>query len=592
MRKSTSIGILLVTLFAGLAMGATADPLGKKIGDFTLRDYRGKERSLNEYQGHPVVVVFIGSDCPLAKLYAPRLEELYQEFKEKGVGFFAINSNRQDSMAKVGSFARVHKLSYPVLKDPDNTIADAFQAQRTPHAYLLDGEGVIRYAGRIDDQYGLGATSGYAKPELGAPFLGNAIKELLGGKEVSLAATEATGCIIGRVPKIKPHGDVTYSQQIARILNKRCVSCHRTGEIAPFPLTSYAEVNGWGEMMLEVIEKGQMPPWFANPEYGKFKNDCRMSKEEIALVKTWVANGSPEGDPANLPEPPDYIVGWQIPTPDEIHYMSEEPYDVPAEGVVEYKYMTADPGWTEDKWIKAAQARPDNREVVHHIIVYAVPPDSKRAPTRHKSVAGFAPGSPARIYLNGVANFVPAGSKLVFQMHYTPNGSPQKDRSSVGFVFADEKDVERAAGGGLAGFWRFAIPPNDANHKIVGEKEFKKDVFLVDMLPHMHLRGKSFRYTAVYPDGAEEILLDVPRYDFNWQLRYELTEPKLMPKGTKLRVTGYYDNSNGNLANPDPSATVRYGDQTWEEMFHGFYGTMPVDKRKQTKPEAKRKQAE
>lgn len=582
MWKVTSFGILVSVLCSGTTFGADAKPLGKQINDFTLRDYRGKEHSLNDFQGKPVALVFIGSDCPLAKLYAPRLEELYQEFKSEGVGFFAINSNTQDSITKVAAYARIHKISYPVLKDPDNAVADMLQANRTPEAFVLDGQHVVRYVGRIDDQYGLGATSGYAKPELEKRYLATAVNELLAGKEVSVPETEASGCIIGRVAKVKPHGDVTYSNQVARILNDRCVSCHREGEIAPFPLTNYDEVNGWGEMILEVIDRGQMPPWFANPEYGEFKNDCRLSQEQKELLQTWVENGSPEGDTADLPEPPMFAEGWQIPTPDEVHYMTDKPVDVPAEGVVEYKYFTADPGWTEDKWIKASEARPDNRAVVHHIIVYAVPPNSRKPATRNPSVAGFAPGSPARIYLNGVAKFVPAGSKLVFQMHYTPNGSPQQDRSYVGFKFVDQKEVERTAGGGLAGFWGFEIPPNDPHHKIEGEREFQQDTLLTDMLPHMHLRGKSFRYTALYPDGKEEILLDVPNYDFNWQLRYELVEPKLMPKGTKLRVTGYYDNSEGNLANPDPNDAVRYGDQTWEEMFHGFYGTISVNEREQT----------
>jgi peroxiredoxin len=577
MRSVASFGCLLTVLFTGAVGAAAEPPIGKQIVDFTLRDYRGKERSLSEFKGHPVAVVFIGSDCPLAKLYALRLEAIYQEFKDKEVGILAINSNCQDTMTKVGAYARIHKLNYPVLKDPDNAVADLFEANRTPHAYVLDGDRIVRYVGRIDDQYGLGATSGYAKPKLESRYLANAIQDLLAGKDVKVPTTEPTGCIIGRVSKVEPHGDVTYSNQISRILKKRCVSCHRDGEIAPFPLTDFDEVNGWGEMMVEVIEKGQMPPWFANPKYGKFKNDCRMSEEEIKLVKTWVDNGSPEGDPANMPEPPKFAKGWRIPEPDEVHYISDKPVHVPAEGVVEYKYYTTDPGWTEDKWIKAAEARPDNREVVHHIIVYAVPPNSKRKATRHPSVAGFAPGSPARIYVDGVAKFVPAGSKLVFQMHYTPNGSPQKDRSRVGFVFTDEKKVERLAGGGLVGNWSFAIPPHDPKHKIVGERTFEKDTLLVDMLPHMHLRGKSYRYTAVYPDGKKEILLDVPNYDFNWQLRYQFVEPKLMPKGTKLRGMAFYDNSEDNLANPDPNSTVRYGDQTWEEMMHGFFGTIPVE---------------
>ena len=541
---------------------------------------RGAERSLSDFDDKKVVaVIFVGTDCPLAKLYAPRLEELSKEFGPQGVAFLAINSNRQDSMAKVAAFARIHKLSYPVLKDVGNVVADAFLAERTPQAFLLDADRVIRYAGRIDDQYGLGATSGYAKQTLENRELAAAIEELLADKSVTVSHTEATGCIIGRVAKVEPHGDVTYSNQIARILNNSCVSCHRDGEVAPFPLTNYEEVNGWGEMICEVIDKGQMPPWFANPEHGQFKNDCRLNDDEKNLIHEWVANGSPEGDPAELPEAPQFASGWQIPQPDEVHYMTPEPYDVPAEGVVEYQYFTVDPGWTEDKWIQAAEARPDNRSVVHHIIVYAIPPKSGKTRIRRKSVGGFAPGGTGRVYPEGVANFVPAGSKLVFQMHYTPNGSPQQDRSYVGFVFADESEVKKEAGGGLVGNWTFAIPPHDNNHKIVGELVFDSDRLMTDMLPHMHLRGKSYRYMAIYPDGKEEILLDVPNYDFNWQLRYEFVEPKLMPKGTTLRGIAYYDNSEDNIANPNPNETVRYGDQTWEEMMHGFFATIPVEER-------------
>lgn len=580
MHRFRTVGLLIIAAIVTVSSTLSAAPLGQKISDFTLRDYRGMERSLSDYDDHEaVVVVFVGTDCPLAKLYAPRLEEMAQKYGPHGVAFLAINANRQDSIAKVAAFARVHKVTYPVLKDAGNVVADAFAAERTPQAFLLDRDRVIRYVGRIDDQYGLGATSGYAKPKLESSDLADAIDEVLAGKEVTVAHTEATGCIIGRVAAVEPHGDVTYANQIARILNNRCVSCHRDGEVAPFPLTTYEEVNGWGEMICEVIDKGQMPPWFANPEHGAFKNDCRLSDDEKQLIHQWVDNGSPEGDPADLPEPPQFIEGWQIPAPHQVFHMRDEPYDVPAEGVVEYKYFTIDPGWTEDKWITASEARPDNRAVVHHIIVFAIAPDGAKSVIRRKSVAGFAPGAPGRIYPEGVAMHVAAGSKLVFQMHYTPNGSPQVDRSTVGFVFADESDVERLATGGLVGNWTFAIPPHDDNHLIVGELEFDSDRLLTDMLPHMHLRGKSYRYIAHYPDGTSEILLDVPHYDFNWQLRYELVEPKLLPKGTTLRGVAYYDNSEDNIANPDPTATVRYGDQTWEEMMHGFFTTIPVEKR-------------
>jgi peroxiredoxin len=313
-----SAGLFCVSPILAVTPETPAPQLGKQIEDFKLRDYRGKERSLKEFDGKPVAIVFIGSDCPLAKLYAPRLEQIFQQYKSQGVGVVAINSNVQDSLEKVGAYARIHKVTFPVLKDPDNQVADLFDAQRTPHAYVLDADRVVRYVGRIDDQYGLGATSGYAKPELEHSYITDAIEDLLHGNQVRIASTKATGCIIGRKPEVSPHGEITYSNQVSRILNNRCVSCHRDGEVAPFPLTDYDEVNGWGEMMLEVIDKGQMPPWFANPEYGPYKNDCRLSQDEKDTLQTWVDNGSPEGDPSDLPEPPKFADGWQIGVPDQI----------------------------------------------------------------------------------------------------------------------------------------------------------------------------------------------------------------------------------------------------------------------------------
>jgi len=313
-----------------------------------------------------------------------------------------------------------------------------------------------------------------------------------------------------------------------------------------------------------VIHNGRMPPWFANPQYGGFKNDKRMTDQEKQLFDAWVDNGCPEGDPEQLPEPREWVVGWGIPEPDQVVYIQDEPVNIPAEGVVDYRYYSVDPGWTEDKWIQAAEARPDNRGVVHHIIVFFQPPKEARARgfREQGAVAGYAPGMPPFVHAAGTASFVPAGSKLVFQMHYTPNGSPQKDRSFVGIKFADPKTVKYRIHGGMAPNFLFSIPPGADNYEITSRKRFRRDTILLTMTPHMHLRGKSFRYEAIYPDGRREILLDVPHYDFNWQLRYELAEPKFLPKGTKLFCTAHFDNSEENLANPDPTETIHWGDQT------------------------------
>lgn len=578
MRTCVILLSLSVTFSSPLNAEESQAANSAQVADFTLKDYRGKDHSLkNLSDAKLVVVAFLGTECPLAKLYAPRLQEISDQYSEKGVVLWGIDSNRQDTIAEVAAFARQHGLSFPVLKDPDGAVADLFGAERTPEVFVLDDTRTIRYRGRIDDQYGIGSNSGYAKPEVRVPSLINAIDELLAGKPVSVARTEATGCFIGRAPKVEPTGDITYTNTISKIMEDRCVSCHREGEVAPFTLRDYEDVVSWSETIREVVSDSRMPPWFANPEHGKFLNDARLSEQEKSKLFAWIDNGCPEGDPKDLPARKEYVDGWRISKPDQVVFMSDKPYKVPAEGTVEYQYFTVDPGFEEDKWIQQVEARPDNRAVVHHIIVFYQPPKESGDFRRRGGFAGYAPGSAARIYPVGVANFVPAGSKLIFQMHYTPNGTEQLDRSSVGIVFADPKTVKKRTQSGAAINPLFRIPPGADNHKVTSQHIFRHDTLLTNMTPHMHLRGKSFRYEAIYPDGTSEVLLDIPRWDFNWQLRYELAEPKLMPAGTKLQCTAHFDNSSENLANPNPEEFVRWGDQTWEEMMIGFFGGLPVD---------------
>ena len=571
-------------LFGTALRVAAESPIGKKIDGFSLHDFRGKVHNLSDYKdSKAVVVAFIGIECPLAKLYVSRLEEMAADFGDKGVTVLAIDSNRQDSITELTGFAARHKLTYPILKDPDNKVADLFGAQRTPEAYLLDANGVVQYYGRIDDQYGQhlgenGKRISYQLTEPRREDLVVAIEETLAGKKVSEPLTEAVGCLIGRAPQVKPTGEITFTKHISRILNKRCVECHREGEIAPMTLTDYDEVAGWSEMIREVVAEERMPPWHANPEYGSFTNDCRLSGEEKEQIFAWVDNGSPEGDPADLPEPPQFAEGWTAGEPDQIIYMSDEPFEVAAEGTVEYQYYTVDPGWTEDKWIRVAEARPENRAVVHHILCFIQSPSGGRGGGFDRGVGiGWAPGTPARVFEPDTALHVPAGSKILFQMHYTPNGTKQTDRSYVGIQFAKQEEVKYLASGGAAMTPNFKIPAGADNYAVHSEFEFDRDQLLLSMLPHMHLRGKAFRYTAHYPDGKEEILLDVPRYDFNWQLRYMLSEPKLMPKGTKIKCVAHFDNSEDNMTNPDPSIDVTWGDQTYEEMMIGFFTTREVE---------------
>ncbi|MBI2824315.1 MAG: redoxin domain-containing protein [Planctomycetia bacterium] len=570
----TLLALAAVAAGSSAQAAAPSDSLNKKVADFKLNDFHGQPYNLaDSAKGKIVVVAFLGTECPLAKLYAPRLAELAKEFEPKGVVFVGVNANRQDSVTEISSYARVHDIQFPILKDLNQAVADQLGATRTPEVIVLDADRKIRYRGRIDDQYGLVNNAGYQRKEPSRRDLAVALDELLAGKAVSQPQTEPGGCLIGRDRKPVAGSDVTYSKQIARILNDNCVSCHRTGQIAPFTLTSYDEVVGWAGMIDEVVQGGRMPPWHADPQYGHFKNDARLSDADKAAIAKWVANGAPEGNPKDLPEPPKFAEGWMIAEPDQVIYMADKGFDVPATGVVDYQMFTVDPGWKEDKWISAIEPRPGNPAVVHHILIFVLTPDGGNLGLLggNDFTGAFAPGLRPEPLPEGMARLVPAGSKLIFQMHYTPNGSAQADRSFAGIKFADPKTVKREVVVNSAANFVIQIPPGVNDYHAQSRWIFKKDTLLLTLMPHMHLRGKAFRYEATYPDGKKEVLLSVPRYDFGWQTNYRLVEPKLLPMGTRLDCFAEFDNSEDNLNNPDPKATVGFGDQTFEEMMIGFF---------------------
>ncbi len=535
----------------------------------------GKEVALAKFNQSPIIVfAFLGTECPLARLYGPRLDAIANEYADQGVTVLGIFSNRQDTLSELTAYANRYKISFPILKDIGNQLADVLEARRTPEVFVLDQLRNVRYRGRIDDQYGIG----YSREHVDRSELKLAINQLLTGKKIDIPETEPVGCIIGRVKEVNLSGDITYTKHIAPILNKHCVSCHRPNEIGPFTLSNYDDIQGWEEMILEVIEQKRMPPWSANPNYGHFKNDPRLSVDEIELIRNWITTRMPEGDLNDLPEPPIFTDGWGIPKPDQVINMNEEDeaFTIPSDGIVDYQRFLIDPGWEEDKYIYAAEARPQNRSVVHHILVYVVDPKKKKKKQLERVLVGYAPGTPPMNLADGMAMHVPAGSQLLFEMHYTPNGSVQTDLSYAGVCFLNKEDVKQIVKGRAIIDHEFEIPPYASNHEVKARPYVaRKDQYLLTMLPHMHLRGKSFRYEAHYPDGTREILLDVPQYDFNWQLEYSLAEPKFMPKGTKLFGTAVYDNSEKNLTNPEPGKSVSWGDQSWDEMMLGFFTTVP-----------------
>ncbi len=394
-----------------------------------------------------------------------------------------------------------------------------------------------------------------------------------------------------------PPGKTTFYKDVLPILQNNCQSCHRHGEVAPMSLMTYEDARPWAIAMKMAVLTKKMPPWYADPQYGHFSNERKLTPLEIRTLISWVDGGAQPGDPKDAPAPVKFVEGWNIGVPDRVIEMPQE-FHVPAEGTVDYQYVVIPGGFTKDTWVQAAEVRPGNRAVVHHVIAFVRPPESqwmreakpgeffvpkKEANqeggqqrggrrgniTDNELLVGYAPGLQA-LELDGQAKLIKAGSDIVLQLHYTANGTAGTDKTKIGLIFAKQppkmRSIQLASSNP-----GFKIPPNDGNYEVKSQVQLEDTVTLVDLMPHMHFRGKDFLYQAIYPDGKTETLLSVPKYDFNWQLGYRLAQPIVLPKGTRIECTAHFDNSVNNPYNPDPTKEVKWGDQTWEEMMIGWF---------------------
>jgi len=385
----------------------------------------------------------------------------------------------------------------------------------------------------------------------------------------------------------------TFSKDVAPIVYQHCATCHRPGETAPMSLLTYQDARPWAKSIREYVSRGQMPPWHATEPSGVFLNDRRLSEADKQTLIGWADHGAPEGNPKDLPPAPKFVEGWQIGKPDVVLTMSK-PFAVPAKGTIDYQYFSVPTHFTEDKWVQAMEIRPGVRSVVHHVIVYMKEPDGtpmvsgfrpvlpvipqRRRPEGGEGaaakgrdegpgvfLAGTAPGSPPMVFQPGEAIKIPAGSTLTFQMHYTANGTPAEDQTSFGLIFAKEPPAREIVASAFLNPM-LKLPAGSPDTAIDSAIEFTQDSHITSLIPHTHLRGKSWEYRLIYPDGRSEVVLDVPHYDFNWQTWYTFAKPLAVPKGSRLEATAHYDNSANNPSNPDPKVDVRWGDQTWEEM--------------------------
>ena len=555
---------------------ASPDTLGMLVENFALGDADGQDFVLydgaREIQG--TVLIFTGVECPIAKLLLPRLVEFSSDYAELGIRFIGIDPNVQDSASEVRERMELAGVEFPVLLDPFQVVADRLGVVRTPEALLLDRDFRLVYRGAIDDQYNIGAS----RPAPRNHWLLDAIESLLAGDEIETPYTEAPGCLIGRVGSVA-NLELTYHENIAPILEQRCVDCHRPGQVGPMPFVDYADAHGWAGMIGEVVEQGRMPPWHADPLHGEFENRRFVTETERATLLAWIENGAPEGDPEQHPAPPEFNdEGWDVGTPDHVVQLPEEQI-IPADGVVPYRYVVVDPGLEEDHWVQAVEIRPTATAATHHVLVLTIPPGKTgRDALRGLGAGGdfvdggyFAvqvPGNRPNVYPKGCGKFLPAGTQFLFQLHYTPTGIQEEDQTELALYWCDEEPSLEVKTTGIHTL-ALDIPPGKKGATFLARRTFDRPIRLLSMFPHMHSRGTAFKFELV-GSVDDRILLDVPRYDFNWQNFYRVREPVLVGAGETILCTAVYDNSWDNPHNPDASERVRWGDQTFEEMMIGY----------------------
>ena len=517
-----------------------------------------------------------GLKCPEARKYLPVLAGVEKQWRGRGVEFVVVNPNAGESAEAWREALRTAGYEGRAVRDPEGKVARALGAVSTTDVFVLDAARTLVYRGAADDQFGIG----YALAQPRHKYLAEALEAVLAGRSPEVAATSAPGCVLELPVSKEPASEqqpITYHNRVSRIVQQHCLECHRDGENGPFALATFRDVKENVGTIRREVTRGVMPPWFADPKVGYWANDRSLTDQDRAALLAWIAAGAPEGDPKDAPVERKFVAGWKIGTPDAV-FETPRPIKIPATGAMDYQRIAVQTHLLEDKWVRAVEVRPSSPQVVHHVLVFVVyPPGHPRLgdQPQYKDgldgyFAGLVPGQGHVVYPRGVAKLLPREALLIFQIHYTPNGTPAEDRPRLGLIFDDKPPEHELSTRGVFNT-RFRIPPGDPNFMVSASHLFRNPARLLSFMPHSHVRGKSYRYEIQYPNGSTQTVLEVPRYDFNWQLEYRLREPIDVPAGTRLKVTAWYDNSDKNPANPDSKATVRFGDQTWDEMMIGYF---------------------
>ena len=555
---------------------------GERVADMSITDVDGRRGILSGLAGAAgAVLVVRDAECPVTQRYSPRLVELEREYGPKGYAFTYIDVTPHSALSAKADAAK-YGLTGRTILDTDHRLVHALRATSAAEAFVIDARGTLRYRGAIDDQFGID----FHKNAPTMNYLREALDRTSLGRDIVRRTTEAPGCLlpVDRAAKGQAR-PVTYHNRISRLVQENCQSCHRVDGNAPMPLDTYRQVADRRATIEFMTKSGRMPPWYAHRKVGAWANDRSLSERDLADLLAWSRNGAPLGNPKDAPSAKKWVKGWNIGTPDAVVQIPDA-FRVPAQGVVEYKYSYAKTNFDEDKWVTAMEIRPTAAKVVHHVIVFIEEPgrepDAKKRkpgdPAPQGGISGFfgatAPGTPATIYPEGTAKKLPKGAWLKFQIHYTPNGLEHVDQTRIGLLFAD-KPVTQEVVTRSAFNTRFEIKPYEKNQIVTAEILMRNGGTLLSLFPHMHTRGAAFKYELVTPDSQRTTILDVPHYNFNWQTYYAFAKPLEVPPGSRIVATAGYDNSKDNPFNPDPSKTVKFGEQTFEEMMIGYFDYLP-----------------
>jgi peroxiredoxin len=565
------IGLLCIGS-AGLArtenspLKAPAD----EVINFALLDQRGQLHELRRMSGKAVVLFITANECPIARQSASKIRALREQYAERGVSFLMMNSSPDDDRKSISKeMAELGAWHIPVLKDDTQGVARHLRVKRTGEAIgITTKDWTIFYRGAIDDQM----VEGAQKPQPTERYLEQALNEMLEGKPVFTPKTVARGCLIHfESGEGKNEQGVSYTKEIVPILERKCLGCHSPGNIGSWSMTNHKKVKGMASMIEEVLLTRRMPPWDADPVIGKFGNDASLSVAEAQTLLRWVEQGAPKGEGEDPLEKADAkpAAAWPLGQPDIVLRLPKSE-QIPATGVLDYRHIPVMAGNTNEAWVGGVWVKPGNNKVVHHIIARVKDGGQKDHLGQREMFAGWAPGATQGWYPEGSGKRLPANAKFDFEMHYTPNGSPQTDQTEIGLYLLKEKPRKRFESVPVVNT-TFEISPGDADARADGMHAFTRGATLHSVTPHMHLRGRTMKFELLSPDGKRETVCSIPRYDFNWQLTYVLAKPRPIVPGTWALLSGSWDNSARNPANPDPKKTVHWGDQSFDEMFLGWY---------------------